>query len=125
MERNDLVYLIPPEASAGAPSECDSADGLHHPNGRVYGSLYWITPSGRGGRGARSFLSGGGTMASAKSLEKPPVAGGESSVSPAAIAARAYEIYLRRGGGEGREVDDWLQAEAELDGTARPAERTK
>jgi hypothetical protein len=32
------------------------------------------------------------------------------------IQARAYEIYLERGGGEGNEIDDWLQAERELRG---------
>jgi hypothetical protein len=30
------------------------------------------------------------------------------------IAARAYQIYLERGRGEGRDKDDWLQAEYEL-----------
>jgi hypothetical protein len=30
------------------------------------------------------------------------------------IAARAYELYLQRGGGPGRETDDWLEAEREL-----------
>ena len=30
------------------------------------------------------------------------------------IRNRAYEIYLRRGGQTGYEVDDWLQAEREL-----------
>jgi len=30
------------------------------------------------------------------------------------IERRAYEIYVERGGGEGREMDDWLQAEREL-----------
>ena len=32
----------------------------------------------------------------------------------AEISARAYELYLRRGSVPGHEVDDWLQAEAEL-----------
>lgn len=32
------------------------------------------------------------------------------------IRSRAYEIYLQRGGQAGAEIDDWLQAEAELDG---------
>lgn len=32
----------------------------------------------------------------------------------AEIRARAYEIYQRRGGDHGRDVDDWLQAEKEL-----------
>jgi hypothetical protein len=34
--------------------------------------------------------------------------------SHAAIAARAYEIYLERGRVDGHDVDDWLQAEYEL-----------
>jgi hypothetical protein len=34
------------------------------------------------------------------------------------IAKRAYEIYLQRGSLPGYEVDDWLQAEAELTASA-------
>ena len=30
------------------------------------------------------------------------------------IRRRAYEIYLERGSGPGRELEDWLQAEREL-----------
>ena len=30
------------------------------------------------------------------------------------IAARAYEIFLARGGHPGNDLDDWLQAEREL-----------
>ena len=30
------------------------------------------------------------------------------------IERRAHEIYLARGAGEGRELDDWLQAERDL-----------
>lgn len=30
------------------------------------------------------------------------------------IAQRAYELYLERGGGEGAAMDDWLNAEREL-----------
>jgi hypothetical protein len=30
------------------------------------------------------------------------------------VALRAYEIYENRGGQHGRDLDDWLQAEAEL-----------
>ncbi|HUI07663.1 MAG TPA: DUF2934 domain-containing protein [Verrucomicrobiae bacterium] len=30
------------------------------------------------------------------------------------VRARAYEIYLERGGQPGRDLDDWLQAEFEL-----------
>jgi len=31
-----------------------------------------------------------------------------------AIQHRAYELYLQRGKAHGHDVDDWLQAEAEL-----------
>jgi|HubBroStandDraft_6_1064221.scaffolds.fasta_scaffold42406_3 hypothetical protein len=35
--------------------------------------------------------------------------------SPATeIERRAYELYLERGGGDGHDVDDWVQAEREL-----------
>lgn len=30
------------------------------------------------------------------------------------IAVRAYEIFLRRGGANGSDLEDWLQAEREL-----------
>ncbi len=30
------------------------------------------------------------------------------------IRHRAYELYEQRGGTDGRELDDWLQAEAEV-----------
>jgi DUF2934 family protein len=30
------------------------------------------------------------------------------------IRARAYQLYEQRGGDDGHELDDWLQAEAEL-----------
>jgi hypothetical protein len=30
------------------------------------------------------------------------------------IARRAYELYLARGAGDGRDVEDWIQAEREL-----------
>lgn len=31
-----------------------------------------------------------------------------------AIAVRAYELYLERGGEQGADIDDWLRAEREL-----------
>jgi len=37
------------------------------------------------------------------------------------IRARAYEIYEQRGRDEGHEIDDWLQAEAELSGKSKTA----
>ena len=38
------------------------------------------------------------------------------------IAARAYEIYLARGGTDGADMEDWLAAEREFGVTDRPAE---
>ena len=32
------------------------------------------------------------------------------------IRVRAYDIYVQRGRNEGHDIDDWLQAEAELTG---------
>ena len=31
-----------------------------------------------------------------------------------AIRTRAYELFLQRGGGHGRDFEDWLRAEAEV-----------
>ena len=36
-----------------------------------------------------------------------------------AIARRAYELYERRGGRHGHDVDDWLQAEADIRASSR------
>ena len=37
------------------------------------------------------------------------------------IAQRAYQLYMERGGSDGRDLDDWLEAEREL--ARRNAER--
>jgi hypothetical protein len=36
------------------------------------------------------------------------------SITEECIRERAYEIYIERGGADGRALDDWLQAEIEL-----------
>lgn len=38
----------------------------------------------------------------------------ESFSNPDDVARRAYEIYQRRGGVDGADLDDWLAAEREL-----------
>jgi hypothetical protein len=38
----------------------------------------------------------------------------ESSPTIEEIQARAYEIYLERGGADGNDMEDWIQAEREL-----------
>lgn len=41
-------------------------------------------------------------------------------ISPERISARAFELFLARGGEPGRDLDDWVQAEAELRGDKNP-----
>jgi hypothetical protein len=36
------------------------------------------------------------------------------------IQSRAYQIYMERGGADGSELEDWLQAERELQQSANP-----
>ena len=54
----------------------------------------------------------------AKTRPAPPLARDKPAESPGAtneaIAVLAYEIYLRRSGGNGSDIDDWLQAEHTL-----------
>jgi hypothetical protein len=38
---------------------------------------------------------------------------------PDAIARRAYELYVARGGSDGQDLDDWLQAEREINARRR------
>ena len=41
------------------------------------------------------------------------------SLNRVEVRRRAYEIYLERGGLPGYELEDWLQAESELESAAR------
>lgn len=52
-----------------------------------------------------------GVRASLDALSKKAVGNGPTRQD---IARRAYEIYLRRGGTHGYDIEDWLQAEQEL-----------
>jgi hypothetical protein len=54
-------------------------------------------------------------QASSTQTETGEVAFGNSAPDEE-IRRRAYEIYLERGEQPGRELDDWLQAERELEG---------
>jgi Protein of unknown function (DUF2934) len=54
-----------------------------------------------------------------KVLQMPEVSAGNGSSFPALeleseIRARAYEIYAQRGYTNGREAEDWLEAEREV-----------
>ena len=59
---------------------------------------------------------GVGSVAAAPAADASDTARAEGVGPPAheAIARRAYDLYLERGAEPGRDVEDWLQAEAEL-----------
>jgi len=40
----------------------------------------------------------------------------QKELSKEEIAQRAYELYVQRGGESGRDVEDWVRAEKELNG---------
>jgi hypothetical protein len=50
----------------------------------------------------------------------PEVVSANHRPSHEEIRLRAYEIYLERGGLPGNELDDWLQAERELERATPP-----
>ena len=57
-------------------------------------------------------------LTTAKPTEKSSLAGtepltAEARPTPDEIELRAYQIYVERGGTDGHDVDDWLQAERE------------
>jgi hypothetical protein len=55
----------------------------------------------------------------APDIEQPALESTAAQQSPTLeqIELRAYELYLERGGSDGNDTDDWLQAERELRGT--------
>lgn len=59
------------------------------------------------------------SVSKARSVDEAPVALSEpvfqsSDDLKARIATRAYELYERRGGHHGQDLDDWLQAEKQV-----------
>jgi hypothetical protein len=67
---------------------------------------------------------------SAQRESDEPEAPGTSTRGPhesrfARIARRAHEIYEARGGQHGRDMDDWLQAEREIDSEIGRDDRTE
>ena len=56
------------------------------------------------------------TDAAADMSSSTPGDGGETQYNPSydEIAEAAYQRYLRRGGTDGQDFDDWLEAEREL-----------
>lgn len=81
----------------------DTTKTMRHPPGRnhvkEFGATHQCDIEGRAARDA---------CASTR------VPAGPETVAHERIALRAYELFLARGGGEGRDLEDWLGAEAEL-----------
>ena len=50
-----------------------------------------------------------------------PIQTSVTAVDRERIASRAYELYIARGGTHGRDMEDWLTAEAELASTTGAA----
>ena len=58
-----------------------------------------------------------GGAAPAKSTAEP---NREKLPASEEIQSRAYQIFIQRGGADGSALGDWLQAERELQQTAKP-----
>ena len=71
-----------------------------------------MTSQGRGKRNETSELHTGPIQSRAEDTSA------NHTPSREEIRLRAFEIYLERGGLPGNELDDWLQAERELDWAA-------
>ena len=57
---------------------------------------------------------GDSSHSSTSTLEDTDQTGADDRPNPERISARAYELYLARGGSDGQAWDDWLAAEREL-----------
>jgi len=61
----------------------------------------------------RKRQNGDASNSITSTLENPEH-GADGRPDPERISARAYELYLARGGADGQAWDDWLAAEREL-----------
>jgi hypothetical protein len=61
-------------------------------------------------------------LTTAADRSRPPLTNRSAEATDSDIALRAYDLYLTRGCKHGHDVDDWLQAERELqDAVSSPA----
>ena len=62
-------------------------------------------------------------MAKARNKRENTASGASAVVDHDRVALRAYELYIARGRDEGHDLDDWLNAERELNnaGSEAPA----
>ena len=56
-----------------------------------------------------------GVRATSIQAEKPDKTSVGETARDEKIRRRAYEIHLKRGGQPGRELEDWLEAEGEIE----------
>ena len=63
---------------------------------------------------------GGSSTSNTSTLDKYEQTGTSERPDPERISARAYELYLARGGADGQAWDDWLAAERELSDAVAP-----
>jgi hypothetical protein len=64
------------------------------------------------------------TMESSSPATQKPRTNGTQPTREA-IALRAYQLYLERGGAPGNELQDWIQAESQLAGdNGKPLRKT-
>jgi hypothetical protein len=56
--------------------------------------------------------------------EDRPAESPATTPDPRRVAERAYELYLSRGGEDGRDMDDWFVAEQELIRNQKPGDRS-
>ena len=63
---------------------------------------------------------GTSSSSNTSTLEKYEHTGANERPDPERISARAYELYLARGGSDGQAWDDWLAAERELSDAVVP-----
>ena len=61
-------------------------------------------------------------MSNATHVTDPNRAGQPQPSRLSRIAQRAHEIYEARGGHDGKDLDDWLRAEREIDAEIEAAE---
>lgn len=68
----------------------------------------------------RTTKSVNGSLDSPKPARQPKKGNGATRHfnDPDAVARRAYELFQNRGGNHGADLDDWLEAERQLNGGA-------
>ncbi len=111
------------EAQPAKPTPSTPAPKEVAPPSQGGRSAQGTTPpaAAKGDRMAETVKNTGAPVVTNRDTGAPSKAAGNAastnSVDDEAVAARAYEKFLARGGEHGYHIEDWLAAEAELRGT--------